>query len=63
MRYDSYFVRIRICKRFEIRSPRDSWAFPGILKETLNIIKHLQMLPRTNRKGFLFIRTKIEFMD
>jgi len=30
MRYDSYFVRIRICKRFEIRSPRD---FPGILKE------------------------------
>ena len=30
MRYDSYFVRIRISKRFEIRSPRD---FPGILKE------------------------------
>ena len=30
IRYNTYFVRIRICKRFEIRSPRD---FPGILKE------------------------------
>ena len=29
MMYDLYFARTLISKRFEIRSPSDSWEFPG----------------------------------